>query len=126
MDTLAGFSSANELATQLITLATGILALSITFIKDVLNPNGQIITWPLKTAWIAYLLSVIFGMWTMMAITGSIFRAVANPSQPMTYEANIAIPALLQILTFVLATILLIVYGAKMVGLRTTGTPTAS
>jgi len=50
MDALAGFDSANELATQLITLATGILALSITFIKDVLNPGGPIVTWPLKTA----------------------------------------------------------------------------
>src|SRR4030095_15729893 len=102
MDTLAGFNSANELATQLITLATGILALSITFIKDVLNPQGKVITWPLKTAWVAYLLSVVFGIWTMMAITGSIFRAVASPTQPMTYESNIALPALLQILTFVL------------------------
>jgi hypothetical protein len=33
MDPLAGFDSANELAKHLITLATGILALSITFIK---------------------------------------------------------------------------------------------
>jgi len=57
-------------------------------------------------------------MWTMMAITGSIFKAVANPTVTMTYESNIAIPALLQIVTFVLATVLLIVYGAKMLRLR--------
>lgn len=115
MDTLDGFSSANGLATQLITLATGILALSITFIKDVLKNNGNLVTWPLITSWIAYLLSVCFGIWTMMAITGSIFAVVSATTQSATYGSNIAIPALLQILTFLLATMFLIWYGAKMI-----------
>lgn len=115
---LAGYDSANELAKQLITLATGILALSITFLKDILKNNSQGITWSLKAAWISYLVSVCFGIWTMMAITGTIFRIIDNPGTPMTYGTNISIPAFLQILAFVTATIFLIVYGAKMLRVR--------
>lgn len=40
---LAGFQSANDLAKQLITLATGILALSITFTKDILKDRVRVI-----------------------------------------------------------------------------------
>ncbi|HEV7747721.1 MAG TPA: hypothetical protein VGO56_22165 [Pyrinomonadaceae bacterium] len=118
MDSLSGFTSATDLAKQLITLATGILALSITFIKDVVKSNGQVVTWPLKASWIAYLLSICFGMWNMMAITGSIFHAIEHPSEVTTYGPNIAIPALMQILAFLSATIFLIWYGAKMLRLR--------
>jgi hypothetical protein len=112
---LAGFQSANELAKQLITLATGILALSITFTKDILKNPIPIITWPLKLAWIAYLLSICFGIWTMMALTGMIFNITESPDayKHATYGTSISIPALLQILAFVIGTLLLIVYGAK-------------
>jgi hypothetical protein len=117
MDAMAGFASANDLAKQLITLATGILALSITFIKDVLKNNG-LVTWPLKTAWFIYLLSVVCGLWSMMAITGSIFAMAPNSTQSVTYGTNIAVPAFLQILAFLIATVFLIVYGAKMLRQR--------
>lgn len=89
MDALGGFASANDLAKQLITLATGILALSITFIKDVLKNNGQVITWPLKSAWVLYLFSMVSGIWEMMAITGSIFAIASNSTQPSTYGTNV-------------------------------------
>lgn len=121
---LAGFVSANDLAKQLITLATGILALSITFIKDVLKINGEVVTWPLKTAWVAYLLSICFGIWNMMGITGSTFDAIAKPNDPVTYKLNIIIPASLQIVAFLAATSFLTWYGAKM--LRHRATPPAA
>lgn len=116
MDTLAGFDSINELAKELITLATGILALSITFLKDILKNNNQAITWPLKFAWISYLLTVCFGIWTMMAVTGSIFNIIEK-NEFKTYGPNIIIPASLQISAFVLGTIFLIIYGAKMLNI---------
>ena len=113
---LAGFQSANDLAKQLITLATGSLALSITFTKDILKTNVPVVTWPLKIAWVAWLLSVCFGIWTMMALTGMVFKITGNPeaSKAVTYAANISIPALLQIVMFVLGIALLILHGAKM------------
>ena len=122
---LSGFTSTAELAKQLITLSTGILALSITFIKDILkNTNASIITWSLKVSWITYLLSITFGIWTMMALTGTIFeitcdatRKGCNPNflneYSFPYDTNISFPLGFQILTFLLATIFLIVFGAQ-------------
>lgn len=117
---LAGFQSANDLAKQLITLATGILALSITFTKDILKDRVRVVTWPLKSAWIAYLLSVCFGIWTMMALTGMTFEVTKHPEdyKSVSYGTSISIPSSLQILAFVLGTLFLIVYGAKMLHLR--------
>lgn len=117
---LAGFESANDLAEQLINLSTGILALSITFAKEILNNSTTVVTWPLKSAWITYLLSICFGIWTMMALTGMIFRVTENPDayQSVTYGTSVSIPAFLQILMFVLGTALLIVYGAKMLRVK--------
>lgn len=118
---LAGFQSANELAKQLITLSTGSLALSITFTKDILKSNVPVVTWPLKVAWVAWLLSVCFGIWTMMALTGMVFKLTENTAgvaESVTYGANVSIPALLQILMFVLGIALLIVHGAKMLRVR--------
>ena len=112
MDALSGFNSANELAKQLITLATGILALSITFIKDVLKGDRKVVKWPLVVAWFMYFCCIVFGIWTMMAVTGSIFATVSDPNPTAMYGTNLQIPAVLQILAFLLATIFLIIYGA--------------
>jgi hypothetical protein len=54
----------------------------------------------------------------MMGLTGSTFHVIANPTEPVTYGANVAIPALLQIGAFLAATTFLIWYGAKMLGQR--------
>lgn len=117
---LAGFQSANELAKQLITLATGSLALSITFTKDIIKTNVPVVTWPLKIAWIAWLLSICFGIWEMMALTGMIFKITENAAaaKSVTYAANVSIPALLQILMFLLGIALLILHGAKMLRVK--------
>jgi hypothetical protein len=117
---LAGFQSATDLAKQLITLATGSLALSVTFTKDIIRSNAPVVTWPLKIAWVSWLASVCFGIWTMMAVTGMIFKIgeTAEASKPVTYAANVSIPALLQILTFLLGIALLILHGAQMLRLK--------
>lgn len=122
---LAGFQSANELAKQLITLATGVLALSITFTKEALRSNGLIVTWPLKWAWIAWLLSVCFGIWTMMALTGMIFKVTENVDafESVTYGTSIGIPASLQIFMFVLGIALLIFHGARMLRVKPEAIP---
>src|SRR5690349_24318812 len=110
---LAGFQSATDLAKQLITLATSSLALSVTFTKDIIKTNVPVVTWPLKIAWVSWLASVCFGIWTMMALTGMIFKVTeaADASKPVTYAASVSIPALLQILTFLLGIALLILHG---------------
>lgn len=113
MDVLAAYTSAKDLTIQLITLATGILALSITFMRDVIK--SDIPAWPLKGAWIILLMSVCFGVWTLMGITGSIFDVTTSPKElkATSYGLNIIIPSAFQITSFVTAIILLIFYGAR-------------
>ncbi len=75
-DVLVGYKNANELCIQLISLATGILILSITFISDVLERNPP--TWALKISWGCFLLSIIFGIWMMMSVTGDVFEIASD------------------------------------------------
>lgn len=112
MEILQAYKSANDLTIQLITLASGILALSITFMRDVVKSDSP--TWALKGAWIILLLSVCCGVWALMGITGDIF-AVTTGSKELkaSYGLNIIIPSAFQITSFVTAIILLIIYGAR-------------
>ncbi len=73
---MAGYKNANELCIQLISLATGILVLSITFINEVLKKNPP--TWALKISWGFFLVSILFGIMMMMAITGDIFQLTGD------------------------------------------------
>jgi ABC-type uncharacterized transport system permease subunit len=113
MEILQAYKSASDLTIQLITLATGILALSITFMRDVIKSNSP--TWALKGAWVILLLSVCFGVWTLMGITGSIFNVVSDPEKfkTETYGMNVILPSSLQITSFVTAIILLIIFCAR-------------
>lgn len=65
------FDFAADLTKQPITLATGTIALTITFSKDFLQKTpASARLWALW-AWGVLLASVVFGIWTMMALTGS-------------------------------------------------------
>src|ERR1019366_2203272 len=65
------FDFAADLTKQPITLVTGTLALTITFSKDFLQKTpASARLWALW-AWGVLLASVVFGIWTMMALTGS-------------------------------------------------------
>lgn len=62
-----------------------------------------------------------------MALTGMIFEVTKHPDdyKSVSYGTSISIPSSLQILAFVLATLFLIVYGAKMLHLRSEPTDTS-
>src|ERR1022692_1741891 len=65
------FDFAADLTKQPTTLATGTIALTITFSKDFLQKTpASARLWALW-AWGVLLASVVFGIWTMMALTGS-------------------------------------------------------
>jgi hypothetical protein len=108
-----GFNFAKEIATQLITLSTGLLALSVTFTKDILKgvPRNQETT--LKTAWGVLVSSIVLGVWTLSALTGTLMPS--DPSMrpdPLRFDSNVRLPALGQVVLFLLGTFLLVwVYG---------------
>jgi hypothetical protein len=109
-----GFQSASDLAQQLLTLSTGILALSITFTKDIVKDATRSPLWILKVAWVLYLLSICCGIWTKMALTGTLMPQQGTTiEQRLTFDSNVLTPAKLQIITFILGVTLIIVYGAR-------------
>ncbi len=106
------FDFASESTKQLITLATGIVALTITFAHDLLEEVSEPAICLLRAAWIMYLISIGFGIWTLLALTGEL---EPNPAQhektPSIRGANVTLPSLLQILAFVLGTTLVVAFG---------------
>jgi hypothetical protein len=111
------FQFASDLAKQLITLASAIIALSVTFAKDLLKSPTHLQTRLLQFSWVCYILSVIAGVWSLMALTGSL--APIQVSGPLTsIGANARLPAMFQICLFVLGTGLFLWLG--IVSLKST------
>ena len=98
--TKAAFASASDIAKQLITLASGILALEVTFAKNIMDAKlDQNAKYLLTGSWILFLLSVTAGVWTLLALTGSLGKL--GPLTPSAiYGSNVRIPAFFQILLF--------------------------
>jgi hypothetical protein len=105
--------SVRDLAKDLMTIASGIVGLSITFLKDVVNGFTAHRGWALKWCWFMYLVSIVFGFWTLMAVSGSLERALSSIPLRIELGFNVRTPAVLQILAFATATTLLVIYGTS-------------
>ena len=113
--TKAAFASAADISKQLITLATGVIGLEITFVKDILGKDfvfdtfGKVL---LGGSWIVLLLSIVTGVWTLLGLTGSLCK-LKDITADMVYGFNIKFPALLQIALFVAGIALSIWFGIR-------------
>jgi hypothetical protein len=110
-----GFTFAKEVATQLITLSTGILALSITYHKDIVKGAPLTSEGLLRSAWGAHLVSILGGVWTLMALTGTLMPVDPKTrTTPLLFDGNVRIPASLQVVAFFIGVLLLVVvYGRR-------------
>jgi hypothetical protein len=111
----AAFASASDTSKQLITLATGLLALEITFAKDVIGKLDATAKCLVGVSWILLLLSVVAGVWTLLALTGSLSQSIA-PAAGAISGSNVRIPATVQILLFLGGLILTVWFGMRGVG----------
>ena len=110
------FELAGTWARELITLSTGILAVSITFTKDVLKPQAGGVAW-LGSAWVLYLLTILLGMGVLGGLTGALMPVTPPPAgTPLRFHSTIRVFASAQLISFVLGTVLIIIYGVR--GLR--------
>ncbi|MEZ5070211.1 MAG: hypothetical protein R2751_04380 [Bacteroidales bacterium] len=110
------FDFASDTTKQLITLATALIALSVTFHGNFSNQeNNGLLLW----CWISYFGSVLFGIWTLMAMTGTLEKSTEKeckePVKFSVYGANVRIPSSLQILFFLAGLFLLGFYGGKSI-----------
>lgn len=104
--------SAGETVRQVLTLATGVIALTVTFAKDIIEPGSAALPW-MKWGWALFGISIFFGILTLMAIAGQLHAAATKnpPGTPDMYAPNIRLFANLQIWLCFGALILTIRFG---------------
>lgn len=108
------FEFARDTTKQLITLSTGIIALTITFSKDVIGNPSPFHRNLLVLSWLSFLLSVVLGVWTLLALTGTLepqetkaTKTKLEENENLTGEpsirgGNVTLPSLFQIVTFLI------------------------
>jgi len=102
-------ASLADLTKQLVTLSTAILTLEVTFAKAFAKEEisqARVMT----ISWICFVISVAFGIWVLMALTGTQANAENLTSQSI-YNKNIRTPAKFQVLSFIIGLIFTIVVG---------------
>ena len=110
--TKAAFASASDTSKQLITLATGVLALEITFAKDVISAIDKTVGVLVGASWILFLFSVAAGIWTLLALSGTLGQAKSLTPGAIS-GSNVRIPAILQILFFIGGLLLSVWFGVQ-------------
>ncbi len=104
-----GFEFAKEIGTQLITLSTGLLALSVTFTKELADRRTSK-TW-LFVAWGLHVASIMCGVWTLMALTGALISSTGDNIPG--FGVPVRLPAFLQVSMFVLGIGAMVAYGIQ-------------
>jgi hypothetical protein len=110
------FASAGEASKLLITLATGVIAFCVAVInvkdadKTILTPISPFQKWSLAISWFTLAISIGIGVWTQLAITDVLSKGTdATPTSP--WSLKIRFPFVLQIASFVLGILGLVIYS---------------
>ena len=108
----AAFSSAADTSKQLITLATALIGAEVTFAKDILKNYDFTTKVLIGSSWVLLLVSVVFGVWTLMALTGSLGKE-EPPKAAEIFGKNICLPAICQIILFLAALLITVVFAIR-------------
>jgi ABC-type dipeptide/oligopeptide/nickel transport system permease component len=96
------YESAADLAKQMMTLSTGVLGVTAAFVKDIAKDATPRAVRSLRLSWLAHLVSLIFGIWVLMAIAGTVGRIASGSKLDHLISFNIRLPALMQVICFLL------------------------
>ena len=113
--TKEAFTFASEVSKQLLTLATGVTGITVSFAQYII-PASEI--WAkrcLSAGWIVYIFSVLFGIGTLMALAGTL-GAAATINASSIYGKNIKLLSGGQVLAFLVATLLIVLSGILGLG----------
>ena len=105
------FDFAADLTKQLITLATGIIGLTITFTKDFVRNAPASAHVFAYWAWYLFLLSIALGILTLSTLTGNL----ARKTNPTPYASNSTFFSILQFLTFGAGLVLTVIFAVKSI-----------
>src|SRR5262245_40732628 len=95
------FEFARDTTIQLLTLSTGVVALTVTFGAQIVGGTPVHLKWLAVVCWVCLLVSVLFGLLTLMALTGTL-EPLEGQQRPSIRGANVTRPAVLQIVMFFL------------------------
>ncbi|MEX0777543.1 MAG: hypothetical protein WD042_17700 [Phycisphaeraceae bacterium] len=98
------FEFAKESTTQLIALATGVMALTITFASDLVPEGKNNYIWLMKASWVFYFISILGGVWMLHAMTGTLCNGPDDLRHGHLFSCNIRLPSFVQIIAFILGT----------------------
>ena len=105
------FDGVSEITKQVLTLATAIVALTITFVKDFApNPSANAKT-VLAISWVLYLVSILAGFLTLMASAGLQQEAASKNQTPDINTGTLRRFGGLQLIAFLCAIILTVIAG---------------
>lgn len=79
------FEFAQDSVKQLMTLSTGIIGLTVTFSKDIFSTPNNCQQSLLVNSWILFLISIFLGLWTLLALTGTLGKI----NDPKIYSPNL-------------------------------------
>jgi hypothetical protein len=105
------FESAGQTVREMLALATGVIALTVSFAGDLIPRGSRAVPW-MTAAWITLSASIFFGILTLMAITGNLSRAAKTNTPPDPFAKNIIVFANLQVWLCFLGLLLTIRFGA--------------
>lgn len=117
--TKAAFTSAADLAKQLLTLGTAVLGVTVTFSKDLIEriPEGD--RWLLWMAWLLLALSLAGGILALMALTGALGSDRVDDAALKVYTTSVQVPFVVQILLFAGGLAFLILAGTVAIDVPT-------
>ncbi len=110
------FDFAVEVTKLLISLSTGIIAISITFSKDIIKITPAGSNCLLFASWIIYVISIGCGLTAILSMTGNL-EPKKTPGtgmcwpQPTIWAPNIVLFSASQVVSFLLATALVIAHA---------------
>jgi uncharacterized membrane protein len=106
------FDFSADLTKQLITLATGIITVTITFSHDFIKNPDAAPKGLAYTAWYFFLASIFFGILTLSALTGNLDAKVKS-TEPSIFKANILIFSIPQFITFFTGLVYTILFARR-------------
>ena len=98
------FDFAADLTKQLITLSTSIVTVTLLF-GEHFPRQSHLALW----AWILYLISTLFGLWTLMALAGTL-APLKPPPTNLDLKFNVRLPSSLQVVAFAVAVFFTILF----------------
>ncbi|HBC06237.1 MAG TPA: hypothetical protein DC046_01490 [Rhodospirillaceae bacterium] len=114
-----GLNAGADAVKQIVTLSAGLVGLTVTF-ADKFGDDvaGKIvIPTPLYVAWAGYGISIFFGVWCLLAISGSLDMFVGKEGKEAEltiYRSNVRVPMLVMLLAFLLGIVATVIANLRI------------